>query len=155
MKLNESMLRFRLASRDIFNYYFHIDDPYTNNGWVQYEQFKSVEELLFVKLVSELVSMEMSEYGYVQKNIKVKLRGNINQAPIMLNRDINSCYWDYPIKEVIDTVEMLFISFFDWDSLDYHDNRYVRVQIASWPSYPELTGKHALVESKDVQFVTR
>jgi hypothetical protein len=71
----------------------------------------------------------------------------------MLNREVNSGYWDFPIREVTRDARLLFFRFFDWDVLAYRDNRYVLVQIDSWPSHPEAVGKQALVEARYVHFV--
>lgn len=53
-------------------------------------------------------------------------------APIMFNREIQSGYWDHPLKEVTNDAKLVFVSFFDWDDLDYRDNRYVRVIVGEF-----------------------
>ncbi len=40
-----------------------------------------------------------------------------------------------------------------FEKLVCRDNRYVLVQIDSWPSHPEAVGKQALVEAQYVHFV--
>jgi len=90
-------------------------------------------------------------YGTLQPEILVELRSDF--CSIMLNREINSGYWDFPLREVTRDARLHFITFFDWDNLDYRDNRYVRVQVADWPSHPEAVGKDALIESQYVHFV--
>jgi hypothetical protein len=47
---------------------------------------------------------------------------------------------------------LLFINYFDWDNIEYHDNRYVRVQIASSELHSETVGKHALIDSCYVHY---
>jgi hypothetical protein len=152
MGMDESMKRFRLASRELYNNFFHVLEPYHNDGWLFEERFSAVQILLFEKLVSEPEGLSGTEYGDVQNEIVVKLAG-YDSVPIMINREVNSGYWDHPIREVINEARLLFINFFDWDQLDYRDNRYVRVQIDSWESHPDTAGKHALIESHHVQFV--
>jgi hypothetical protein len=49
---------------------------------------------------------------------------------------------------------MLFVSYFDWDQLGYRDNKYVQVEIESWPMHPETGGKRALIESHYVTFAS-
>jgi len=44
------------------------------------------------------------------------------------------------------------VTFFDWDSLDLVDWRYVRGIVREWPSHPEMVGKHALIETIYVHF---
>jgi hypothetical protein len=73
-------------------------------------------------------------------------------APLLINREIDSGYWDYPIREVGRLATLRFISFFDWDQLGVRDNMYVRVVIHSWPGASELEGKHALIGANYVQF---
>jgi hypothetical protein len=59
----------------------------------------------------------------------------------MLNREVDSGYWDYPLEEVTREAKLGFISFFDWDQLDYRDHRYVRVQVLEWASQPTVVGE--------------
>ena len=70
---------------------------------------------------------------------------------MLLNREVNSGYWDYPVNEVEHATRLLFVSYFDWDQLDYRDNKYVRVQVDQWPARPEIVGKHGLIESHYVK----
>jgi hypothetical protein len=74
-------------------------------------------------------------------------------APIMLNREINSGYWDYPLEQFSNDTTLLYVAFFDWDRMSSRDNAYVQVQVSAWPSHPEAVGKHGLVESYNVRYV--
>jgi hypothetical protein len=74
-------------------------------------------------------------------------------APIMLNRETSSGYWDHPVTEVTRQAELCFLAFFDWDQLGYKDNRYVRIRVNRWPSHPEVVGKDALIDTQYVRFV--
>jgi hypothetical protein len=65
----------------------------------------------------------------------------------MLNRDVDSGYWDHPISISAPDTVFTFVEFFDWDQTSYKDNRYVRAIVRDWPSHPELIGKHALIET--------
>ena len=149
--IDEMMKQFRLASRELFNHFFRVADPYNNDGWSFEKRFSEVQDVLFKKLVTEPASLSDTRYGHLQPEILVQLRGS-ESAPVMLNREVDSGYWDHPIKEVTKDVRLLFISFFDWDQLDYRDNRYVRVKVDRWSSHPETIGKHALIESQYVRF---
>ena len=71
-------------------------------------------------------------------------------APAMINRDIDSGYWDYPVQRLEKEAVLGFVSFFDWNEADLLDHQYVRVQILGH-STRELIGKSALLE---VQYVT-
>jgi hypothetical protein len=152
VSINTLMSRFRLATRELFNNYFRVEDPYNNDGWLMEERFSAVQAILFQKLVTEPASLQSITYGNVQPGILVELKQGIQAAPGMLNREINSGYWDHPVTEVTRDSRLLFLSFFDWDQLDYRDNRYVRVQIADWSRFPETVGKHALIETRHVIF---
>jgi hypothetical protein len=100
------------------------------------------------------MNLECVTYGYNQPKILVKIRlGEFSQ--IMINRDIDSGYWDYPLKEINNDVKMTFISFFDWDQLGFRDNQYVRVLIVESPNNTEIIGKHALIESRNVIFISQ
>lgn len=153
MSLDEMMKQFRLASRELFNHYFRISNSHGGDKWGSIERFREVENLLFRKLVAEPASLEAFVYGDVQPAILVRLRDGLNAAPLMLNRDIDSGYWDHPLAEVPSGTELIFVRFFDWDELDFHDNQYTRVQVRSWSAHPEAIGKHALIESQYIRFV--
>ena len=146
--LNHALNAFRLASRELFNSYFLVqDEPYDNGGWSLLERFCAVEEVLFGQLVGPDCKSELSPYGQPQSAVFVSLRAG-GFAPIMLNRAIDSGYWDHPVHEVTQEAVMRFVRFFDWDQLAIRDYRYVEVVIDSWPQQPELVGKHALIESQ-------
>ncbi len=148
------MIQFRLASRELFNHFFHIVNPYENNGWIVTERFAIVEEILFQKLVTEPASLPSMRYGDIQTDIMVELNG-CEFAPTMFNRDVDSGYWDYPLTETDKEAELVFISFFDWDMLDYRDNQYVRVLVQAWPGRSDIVGKHGLIESQYVRFTKK
>jgi hypothetical protein len=150
MEIDACMNRFRLASRELFNHYFH-ESTHDEELWVMNERFTTLEEQMFNALVTEPADIAAIIYGKLQPGIAVGLRlGEF--APWMLNREIDSGYWDYPIQEFTQEVVLHFKEYFDWDQTDFKDYRYVRVVIAAWPSHPELIGKHALVESHHVRF---
>ena len=166
MTLNERMNCFRLASRELFNHFFHVphatseasagpplnqpsDDA--DDAWDTEVSFSYVEEVLFEKMVCEPCKLTHVGHGKLQQEIVVKL--NSAFCPIMLNREIDSGYWDFPIREVTTEARLLFVTFFDWDALAYRDNRYVLVRVDDWPSHPETVGKRALVESQYVHFI--
>jgi hypothetical protein len=154
MDLNQMMNRFRLASRALFNGFFHVLDPRSDSvqAWLLEERFSSVEEVLFRKLVGEAASLPDIRYGDLQPAIHVTLRDG-GMAPIMLNREIDSGHWDYPVMRVTDDARLQFVRFFDWDQLDYRDNQYVRVKVDHWPSHADAVGKHGLIETQYVKFV--
>ncbi len=151
MDLDELMNRFRVASREIFNHYFRVLDPYNNDGWLLDERFGQVEAVLFEQLVTQPAKLPSVALGIHQPSIRVALRHG-KFASIMINREIDSGYWDFPINEVTEDAQLSFLRFFDWDELAIRDNQYVRVIIDAWPSHPEAAGKHALIEAQYVVF---
>jgi hypothetical protein len=152
MDLDARINRFRIASRELFNQFFRVDDAYNNDqAWILEERFCEVQELLFQKLVIEPAGLPTVAYGVLNPSIRAVLRHG-EFAPIMLNREVDSGYWDHPLREVTREAKLAFISFFDWDQLDYRDHRYVRVQVLEWPSQPSVVGKHAFIEAHYVRF---
>jgi hypothetical protein len=151
MDLDELMNRFRIASRELFNHFFRVLDPYNNDGWSYEERFSEVEALLFMKLVLEPAQLADLRYGLPHPGIRVILRGS-EFAPIIINRETDSGYWDFPLREVTKDALLTFVAFFDWDQLAIRDNRYVRVRIDSWPIHREAEGKHALIGSEYVSY---
>jgi hypothetical protein len=150
LDINLAMMRFRLASRELFNNYFRTGGR-DEEAWKAQERFGTLEEHLFDALVALPAGLSRSTYGMLQPGISCRLTGS-NFAPWMLNRAEDSGYWDHPQNQVTDDAVLSFVAFFDWDSLDLIDWRYVRVLVRDWPSHPELVGKHALIETIYVRF---
>lgn len=150
-KLNQSLNQFRLASRELFNTYFldHLaEDP---TGWEYLEHFGFVEESLFSALVAVPNGLKQVVYGFPQPEIVARVTSQCG-APIMLNREIDSGYWDDPVVSASASAMFTFQSFFDWDQVGVKDHRYARVIVLSWPGKEELTGKHALIETQYVVY---
>ena len=143
---------FRLASRELFNHFFRVSgDPYENNGWAPEERFSVVEATLFEQMVLVPNSLAEIAYGKPQASIRVALRvGEL--APIMINRETDSGYWDHQLREFTKETQLSFVQFFDWDRLAIRSNQYVHVVITAWASHPEVIGKHALVDAQYVLF---
>lgn len=150
MNFDLIMNRFRIASRELFNHHFRVDDPWNNDGWALEARFSEVEATLFQAIVLDPVRQIELMYGQHQPSIRVELRSQF--APVMINRDQDSGYWDFPIRTVTSTARMSFVRFFDWDLLSFRDYQYVRVVIDEWSEHPECAGKHALVDSQSVAF---
>jgi hypothetical protein len=151
MKIDESMKRFRLASRELFNAYFRVEEPWNNDGWRLEERFSEVEAVLFDALVARSCEIDSTKYGELQPEIQVVLNRS-EFAPVMINRESDSGYWDFPVQRMTKNGKLAFIRFFDWDLLTIRDNQYVRARIEEWPEHPECVGKHALIETQYVVF---
>lgn len=150
--LDEAMNRFRLASRELFNNYFKLPGPSSKEGWQWEGRFSEVEAVLYHTLVGEPASLSSTRYGELQPDVLVELSEGF-RGPVMVNRGVDSGYWDDPTTDISNEVRLLFVRFFDWNLLGYRDNRYVRVHISEWDAHPELVGRHALIESQYVHFV--
>lgn len=169
MNLNWCMNRFRLASRDLFNQYFAVPHAPAEYDYEFYEGFEAVERTLFESLVLEpcaISSPEGYRYGssdyqahplvrvrLPNPNTEEDLVGDPLVAPILINRELASGYWDFPLNLFTNEVELHFIAYFDWERMHYRDNQYVRVKINNWPSHPDVVGKHALVEARLIRCV--
>jgi len=144
--------KFRLASRELFNNYF-LEELLVNEDWNFYEHFTLIEEQLFLALVTTQSGIAEITYGFPQPEILVTPRSeSICGIPIMLNREIDSGYWDHSITVASPSCVFTFMKFFDWDQKSYQDNRYVRVIVRDWPENPSLVGKHALIETHYVSY---
>lgn len=141
------MSLFRLASRDLFNNFFRHS---CEDLALIDEGFKEVQNLLFRKLVIQPFALPDIEYGDENEEISVNILGWL--APAMINRERNSGYWDYPIKEITQDAKLCFVGFFDFSTIRLLDHQFVEVCIRNWPAYPELVGKRTLIEYRYVQF---
>jgi hypothetical protein len=151
MSAEALMADFRVASRKLFNRFFRIAGPWENQeaAWSLVERFNDLESVLFRKMVSEALNIEGIDYGHPQEDILVVGQDGISA---LINREIDSGYWDFPTSTIPVDAEMQFISFFDWDALAMRDNRYARVRIAACDSNQALVGKHALLDSQRVSY---
>lgn len=152
MHLDVVLNQFRIASRELFNHYFHLPGANVDDAWRMVERFQEVEELLFQKLVLEPAGLPRARYGDPQAEISVSLRDQIDSSNMMLNREVDSGYWDHPLSRIDRSAQLIFVRFFDWDRLGICDNELVRVKVMGWPGHEELVGKHALVQAYNVQF---
>jgi len=149
MDLHSQMMSYRLASRELRNKYF-APTSWNYPEWDVIELYENVKRELFRNLILYPFALAEPEEGEENNDIEVSITGTF--APIMINREINCGYWDYPCKEVKNTVKMCFIDFFDWDQVGVIDNQYVLVKIKEYKENPDVEGKQALIESQYVKF---
>lgn len=143
---------FRLVSRELFNNHF-LEEILASEDWDFHEQFTLIEEQLFFALVTMRSEISKITYGLPQPDILVSSRfEKVCGIPIMLNREIDSGYWDHPVKQADPDCVFTFVRFFDWDQRSYQDSRYVRVIVKDWPANPALVGKHALIETDSISY---
>lgn len=154
--IDSQMNKFRLAARGVINQYFRTDPKdKLEDAWTQIGRFAEVGLVLFDALVIQPCELRRRTYhDETMEEIGVKLRHG-TRAPAMVNRDIVSGYWDFPVREVTSDTLMTFVHYFDWDQTDYIDFRYARAIIDSDGSEARLNGKHALIETQYVKFFRR
>ena len=148
--ISDLMTNFCIASRELYNNFFRVTEPYENDGWSAERRYADIETLLFQKMVTDACALQPVAYGEPNEGLRVWTRSNL-KVPTMINRDIDGAYWDFPVREISSDATMLFIRFFDWDQLASKDNQYVRVLIAQWNACKEAEGKHALIERRHVR----
>lgn len=149
--MERSTNKFRLSSRELFNNYFLESLSDDQKGWDYLEQFDFVAESLFLALVTVPNGLDEIVYGRPQPQILVKTSSEVG-APLILNREIDSGYWDYPVTYSVPNAVFTFVRFFDWNQMSYKDNRFVQVVVRDWPGNTELVGKHALLETHYVTY---
>jgi hypothetical protein len=149
--MDRSINKFRLASRELFNTYFRESIAEYDPEWEFFENIQFVEESLFKALVTVPNRINEIVYGLPQTEIIVKSSGEFG-IPLMLNREIDCGYWDYPITVAASNTSFTFVKFFDFDPMGCMDNRYVRVIVREWPERADLIGKHALIETQYITY---
>jgi hypothetical protein len=156
LDLDWCMRRFRLASRELFNHYFADPGPDADYRYQFYDGFNYVENALFKKMVlapAKVPVPDEYELGYdSHPNIRVCLPQKCWSSTIMLNRELSSGYWDYPVTEFTDEAIFLFLEFFDFGGMDVRDHQYVKIEVKDWLSHPECIGKFGLIEAKNVRY---
>lgn len=153
--IGSRMRNFRVASRELFNNFFY--EAARRHGysesWNIVDDFKQVERVLFESMVLRPEGID-GEYGNENSAVMVTPLKELLDIPALINREIKTGYWDYPMNNIPVDSKMVFICFFDWSENAVRDNEFVRVVIESCTS-SELVGKHALISAKYVDFSKR
>ena len=143
---------YRECARHLRNTYFSTRD---NEDWEIIEDFEAVASVLFERLVLGQLAEERCcgshfepELQSMIKDNKIKIVPAADRMPVMISRELNSGYWDYPIQclEPEDT-EISFKSYFDWDQFGLIDFRYYLGIITSSTKYPDIVGHEVLIET--------
>lgn len=156
MEIDVLLNRFRNASRELFNNYFHAS-THDESAWVAEERFSILEEELFKMLVMYPAGLSEIDYGEVQSEILVRPR-NGSSIPWLLSQEVDANSLGHSrvlvtdVTNVTEDAILHFEQYFDWDQVGYKDNHYVRVFVAGWTSHPELVGAYGLVEAQFVRF---
>lgn len=151
--LDQCMDRFAVASRELFNNYFRLHQPWSdpNAAWDSRDLYEPVRQALFTALVITPNGLSPAAYGDPQPDLLVAPRSA--ETPIMLNRERSSGYWDHPVTTIDPSATLRFVRFFDWADIERMDHAHVMVEVAAWPGTPELEGKLGLIEAHHVRFI--
>lgn len=154
VSLDRCMDDFLTATRGLFNRYFRELDPEANpcRAWDREELYSEIEAALYRALV--LLPCELAELAYKKEHPQIIVTPNGDfDLPVMLNREIDGGYWDYPLDKLPRDTKLHFLSYFDWSGIDRKDHRYVRAVVDAAPQRADILRKHCLVETHYVTFV--
>ena len=140
---------YRECVRHLWNTYFWREAE-ARNDWDLSDEFETVAKRLFRVLVLKPLQgadAESVREGSATQEPWTFLRVEVEQrSPIMINRGVNTGYWDDPLVIVSHgELDLHFVDFFDWTSLGFRDFGLYRVRIAGSKAHPSLLGRDALV----------
>lgn len=139
---------YRVSARAIWNTAFWPDPDLRN--WDSIDQFDEIQRILFSELVLGKVDKDWPFPDVFRIAIPFFQVSPTCRVPIMIHNprsETATGYWDHPVSLIEPgEAELLFISYFDWNRMDYAELRYYRVRIAGFSSHPELTGREALLD---------
>jgi hypothetical protein len=140
---------FRESARTIWNTTFWPDPDF--HEWDSIDRFDEIQRLLF----DELVLAKLGRNWPIQDIFRVPIpfffavpASQTIRILIQNPRSANSTgYWDHPVNQISQgEAEMQFLTYFDWNRMNYVDFQYYRVQITKFDVHPELAGRGALIE---------
>lgn len=149
MNLNDRMIQFRLASRDLYNNYFYSASRAAASEAL--ERYSNVLEALFSNMVSFPEKLQDVSYNETQANIEVLLK-NEAQRIYYIEVETKLGYWEAVKIPTNNSLKINFECYFDWDDLAIKDNRYIKGVIVSFSGNEEFIGKKALIEANDAIF---
>jgi hypothetical protein len=115
------------------------------------EQFEIIKDRLFL----EIVLRKIGQYKYSRINTSepysiIRVVPASKEVPVMISRPSSdgNKYWDDPTKKIhSQEAVLLFISYFDWQSLGYIDLQYIKAKIISFKKRPDLRGRECLLKT--------
>lgn len=153
--LDEGINRFRFASRELYNNFFRASYEEDYELWcLMKDGFQEVQKTLFERMIEIPFGLDHYSYGMeAQLNVEVKV--DQESMSVMLNRGINTGYWDYPLTKIPGEYILVFREFFDFNTNVYLDHGYTKVEVLKSSDYPDIVGKHGLIETIDAFFKYR
>ena len=149
MNLNERMIQFRLASRNLYNTFFYTASR--DEAIDAEERYSNVLEALFFNMVSYPEKLHEVSYYETQSSIEVLLKNDAHRT-YFVQFEINPGNWEKLKISTKSTFKLNFECYFDWEDFELKDNRYVRGNVVSFPENENLIGKKALIEANDAIF---
>lgn len=144
---------YRISARAVWNTAFWPDPDFRN--WDSIGQFHEIEKLLFQELVLAKVARKWPLQKLFENAIPFfrVVPSHVQGTPIMIQNPRPGAprgYWDDPVNRLKPgQAELHFVSYFDWNQMDYIDLRYYRAKIASFDAHSELIGREALIECQN------
>ncbi len=140
---------YRECVRHLWNSYFQRD-ALSGQDWDLRDEFNDISLALFRALVLRKIDREDFEVmpdHWAPRTPLPFLRLVIEySSTILINREMDSGYWDHPLKVVAKgDLDLHYIHLFDWSDLDFRDFAFYRVRIVGSGRYPEVVGKDALI----------
>jgi hypothetical protein len=141
---------YRASARTVWNTAFWPDPGFRN--WDSIDQFHEIEKLLFEELVLAKLDREWPLQNIFRDSIPFfRIVPTIGHGtPILIQKPRPGAptgYWDDAVNLVKPgEATLFFISYFDWNQMDYIDLRYYRAKIANFDGHAELVGREALIE---------
>jgi hypothetical protein len=141
---------YRISATAIWNTAFWPDEDFRSRDSIK--QFREIEKLLFRELVLRKVAREWLLDRLFSDAIPFFriVPSHVHGVPIMIQDPRPGAptgYRDDPVNLLRPgEAELRFISYFDWNQMDYIDLRYYRVKIASFDAHSALVGREALIE---------
>jgi hypothetical protein len=124
-------------------------DAERDNDWDLSELFDEVAARLFHAIVLRKIGRDraLQPDFLCPKEPLMFLRLEFGRrSDLMVNRGVNTGYWDDPLRVASsDDLDLRFVQFFDWSSLEYRDFALYRARIVASVPHPEVVGRDVLV----------
>lgn len=143
------MATYRESVRHLWNFAFSSFEDNLRYG-VCLDLFDEIEILLFKSLVCEPLGIKIDIKTMSEPINCLKIKPHSDTCiHAMINRTKPaSGYWDYPVTSVAASdVDLVFMSFFDWEPYGQKDFRYYRARISNSKENIDLIGRDVLIET--------
>jgi hypothetical protein len=139
---------YRISARGIWNTAFWPDPDF--HDWDSVEQFDEIQKILFNELVLRKTDREWPFRSIFLDAIPFFQVVPTIHAPILIQNprsERETGYWDHPVRQVKPgRADLQFISYFDWNRMDYVDFHYYRVKITRFDEHADVVGREALMQ---------